>query len=177
MKTKFERKQAVAKTNSLCRLFELEETELQQRLDALRKRKELESKVHDDTIAFLRSEQQRLQDRIQEWTLRKDQELETRQGELDRVSEARDVDLRELTALQERHEREQAEEAARVADVARQAELRRLEEQELRRKNTAAVKIQNGFRLFKVRAAEKAAASKATKGKKKGAGGKKKKKK
>lgn len=82
-------------------------------------------------------------------------------------------DLGRLRELQERHEREKADEAARQAELERQEELRKLNLQEEAKRNAAARRIQNGFKLYQVHQA-KAAADKPKSKKGKGKKGKKK---
>lgn len=82
-------------------------------------------------------------------------------------------DLARLRELQERHERDKAEEAARKAEEERKAELRKLNIQEEAKRNTAARRIQNGFKLYRSVKAQKAAENPKARGKGKGKKGKK----
>lgn len=93
---------------------------------------------------------------------------------LTRPCRAPQNDLARLRELQERHERDKAEEAARKAEEEKKEELRKLQIQEEAKRNTAARRIQNGFKMYRSAKAQKAAENPKSRGKGKKGKGKKK---
>ena len=127
-----------------------------------------EETVHAETIAFLKNKYTELVDGHEEWTLRYEKDLESKQKELEYFTEERNKNLVKLQALQARWEEEKAMQRAKIAEEKRLLELEELRMQQERKQNEAAKVIQFFYREHLARVMEKRAAEAGAK-KKKGA--------
>jgi len=175
IKTKYLQKEARARGQSLNRIYGQQTSELEQQIWTLRKELEIEERANRESEEFLRRKQSQLQQEIQVWMTRYDQEVDDQEQELEKLKASRAEDLVKLHDYTERYEKEMAEKHKREEDARIRAEMEQLRRAEEERNNWAATKVQSLWRGYLARKA--AAGAKGKKGKKGkgGKGGKKKK--
>mmetsp|Transcript_6073 Transcript_6073/g.15490 ORF Transcript_6073/g.15490 Transcript_6073/m.15490 type:complete len:387 (-) Transcript_6073:7-1167(-) len=171
-KTQYSRREAQAKLSSTVREYEQEEADLVERIENLKRMKDMEQEVHASTIEFLTRRQETLLEQAAEWTDKYSNDMEELESQLAELTEVRERDLARLRELQERWDARVAEEAARAEEARRQVELEELRRQEEEEAAAAAVKIQRYYKRFAIRRGP-ANDKKGKKGGKKGKGKKK----
>eukprot|EP00735_Rhodelphis_limneticus_P010175 TRINITY_DN2927_c5_g1::TRINITY_DN2927_c5_g1_i4::g.4642::m.4642 TRINITY_DN2927_c5_g1::TRINITY_DN2927_c5_g1_i4::g.4642 ORF type:complete len:412 (-),score=79.26,sp/Q2T9V2/IQCG_BOVIN/29.16/9e-27,IQ/PF00612.22/1.5e+04,IQ/PF00612.22/0.00026 TRINITY_DN2927_c5_g1_i4:1436-2632(-) len=175
METKYMQKDARSRTSCAARGYTKVESEMEEDIRQLGKKLEIEHRVHAETEAFLKRKEAWLQQEIQKWNQKYDEDKATMERELEELKANRARDLVKLNEYTERYKQDMAEKEAREAEERRLAELAELKRQEEERQTRAAVLIQKIWRGYWTRVVQKRAKSKKGKkgkGKKGGKGAK-----
>lgn len=166
--------EADAGTAAKDRSFRHTESSLREAITELQHKMDMSAMVHDETLSFLKKQQDDLNEKSAYWAEKLASDTEAKSLELKHLTAQRDADLEKLNELQARFDRDLAEQAAKEAEEARKAELARLKAIDDEKKRLAATLLQRvvgkAFRIqLEIAAAKKAAkkAGKKSKGKKK----------
>lgn len=134
----------VSQTQKKCYMNEME---LKQEIDRLRAQVDEETRVNEEIEAYLRTHQTELEQKVEVWMAKYDEDVEKKQHELDvlKASKAKDLErLQDLTKLYAEYEQVVVEDRIEKEKTRRKAEL---ELEELR----GAIKLQAWFRGVMVR--------------------------
>ena len=138
---------------------------MRRQIEILKKSIEVEKIVFEEIKSELQNKSKSLVEASASWSDRFTEDMESYEKELQRVQDEKEIIAAELSTLRERRENEKLEEAAKEAERKHRLEMRKLKREEDRRRERAAIRIQNGWRTTIALAQEK----------NKGGGGKKKK--
>ncbi|KAF0774520.1 hypothetical protein AaE_001780 [Aphanomyces astaci] len=162
---RYARNEAKAKTASTSRLYQQLIAEQRDKISVLATQCDTETRVHDETVTFLRGKHERLTHEFTHWTDKYESDVAAKQKELARLTDERAANLIKLEGLQKRWETEKR----------RLKELDLLKRDEEKKQLIAIRKIQIAYRTHKALLDEKKNAADTGKKKKGGKkGGKKK---
>ena len=168
IETKYLHKVARARGQSLNRAYGAQTSELDQQIWHVKKELEIEMRAHGESERFLKKKQSDLQNEIQVWMQKYEEDIEEQEKILEQLKESRAADLIKLNDYteresKEREERERREEAARM-----KAEADRRARAEEEKNLWAATKCQALWRGYLQRKAAAGGGKKGKKGKGKG---------
>ncbi|CAK4696940.1 hypothetical protein LEN26_001758 [Aphanomyces euteiches] len=171
---RYARNEAKAKTASTSRLYQQLVAEQREKIDALAKQCESETLVHQETVSFLRSKHELLQQEFAHWSDKYEADYTEKQRELARLTDERAANLVKLEGLQKRWVEEVELQKNKENEKRRLKELELLKKEEEKKQTIAARKIQAAYRVHKAFLDEKKKAAESSKKKKGGKKGKKK---
>ena len=137
-------------------------------INELQKKCDNEEMVHAESKEFLEMQYQKLTKQVEEWNVKFQTEYESKEAELQKLTDDRNANLVQLEALRKRWDDEQAGKRAKIEEKKRLIELEKLRKEETIRQNAAAATIQTQFRLHakETKAAKSTSDKKGKKGKK-----------
>ncbi|KAF0690502.1 Aste57867_18092 [Aphanomyces stellatus] len=171
---RYARNEAKAKTASTSRLYQQLITEQREKINVLAKQCDTETRVHQETVTFLRSKHENLQQEFSHWTEKYEADYAEKQKEYARLMDERSANLLKLEGLQKRWVEEVELQKNKENEKRRLKELEMLKKEEVKKQTIAARKIQASYRVHKAYLDEKKKAAEAGKKKKGGKKGKKK---
>mmetsp|Transcript_15854 Transcript_15854/g.36781 ORF Transcript_15854/g.36781 Transcript_15854/m.36781 type:complete len:399 (+) Transcript_15854:52-1248(+) len=169
VEVRYTRKSEYGSTGSKDRAQTAEERRLEQELQGLRDKLELEKVVHGDTANFLAKKANQLGEELEAWSQKFEEDVAAAASEFEALKDKQLASRERLDMLQERKAKEDAglEAKAKAKEAALEAEAEEAKLVEIQ--TAAAVKVQKVARDYLKRKAEKeAAGGKKKKGGKKG---------
>ncbi|RHY97096.1 hypothetical protein DYB37_004292 [Aphanomyces astaci] len=172
---RYARNEAKAKTASTSRLYQQLIAEQRDKISVLATQCDTETRVHDETVTFLRGKHERLTHEFTHWTDKYESDVAAKQKELARLTDERAANLIKLEGLQKRWVEEVELQKNKETEKRRLKELDLLKRDEEKKQLIAIRKIQIAYRTHKALLDEKKNAADTGKKKKGGKkGGKKK---
>ncbi|RHY85290.1 hypothetical protein DYB26_002909 [Aphanomyces astaci] len=172
---RYARNEAKAKTASTSRLYQQLIAEQRDKISVLATQCDTETRVHDETVTFLRGKHERLTHEFTYWTDKYESDVAAKQKELARLTDERAANLIKLEGLQKRWVEEVELQKNKETEKRRLKELDLLKRDEEKKQLIAIRKIQIAYRTHKALLDEKKNAADTGKKKKGGKkGGKKK---
>mmetsp|Transcript_2589 Transcript_2589/g.2563 ORF Transcript_2589/g.2563 Transcript_2589/m.2563 type:complete len:394 (-) Transcript_2589:97-1278(-) len=174
--SKFKRKESLAYVSAIWRECKLKERVLEDRVKELEDRLHTENVVHNDTKEFLIRKHLQINDDLNKWDIKYDQNVTEMNNKIQEITERRKALLDKLGILQARKQIEIENEIKLNAQIEYELKVKKMKEMEEKKKNYAARVIQQGLRSY-IKRCRELEAIKGDGKKKKGATGKKGKKK
>ena len=141
---KYIKKEIKAHENSVRQQFQTKENNLIDLKNNLKKKIQVETRVHEKTIDFLSSQKEILEKSIQDWMTRYEEDTERKTNELETLRQNRTSDLDRFEELMASYE-----ELLKIVEEDRQKKEKIAEEQKwLKKLNRAARTIQKNWRYF-----------------------------
>ena len=174
--SKFKRKESLAYVSAIWRECKLKERVLEDRVKELEDRLHTENVVHNDTKEFLIRKHLQINDDLNKWDIKYDQNVTEMNNKIQEITERRKALLDKLGILQARKQIEIENEIKLNAQIEYELKVKKMKEMEEKKRNYAAKVIQNALRSY-IKRCRELEAIKGDGKKKKGATGKKGKKK
>ncbi|DAZ96411.1 TPA: hypothetical protein N0F65_012492 [Lagenidium giganteum] len=165
---RYARNEAKAKRASTARMYHQLVEEQEEKIKQLQQKCALETRVHDETVGFLKDRQDQLQAELMEWTAKYQQDTQSKQQQLQALQQQKAQNAQKLEIFQRRWQDEMAAIQEKEEERKRVLELEALRKEELKAQTTAARIIQTAFRQHLARKEEKRKAAEADKKGKKG---------
>ncbi|KAF1773991.1 IQ motif, EF-hand binding site [Phytophthora cactorum] len=167
---RYARNEAKAKRSSTARMYHQLMEEQHDRIKDLQGKCSMETKVHDETVHFLKDRHEQLQTELAEWNAKHT----AKQAQLQELQERKAANAQRLENFQKRWQEEMTTIKQKEEERQRLLELEALRKEELKAQNTAARIIQVAYRAHMAKKEEKRKAAESEKkagkkgGKKKG---------
>lgn len=173
---RYARNEAKAKRTSTARMYHQLLEEQHDRIKDLQSKCEVETKVHDETVDFLKNRHKQLQAELAEWNTKHQQHAQAKRIELQELQTHRAANTQRLETFQKRWQEEMAATKHKQEERQKYFEMEASRKEMLKAQSTAVRIIQVVYRAYKAKKEVKRKATKAKKGGKKGGktGGKKK---
>ncbi|ETO65388.1 hypothetical protein F444_17286 [Phytophthora nicotianae P1976] len=171
---RYARNEAKAKRSSTARMYHQLMEEQHDRIKDLQGKCATETKVHDETVHFLKDRHEQLQTELAEWNAKYQQDIQAKQAQLQELQERKAANAQRLENFQKRWQEEMTTIKQKEEERQRLLELEALRKEELKAQNTAARIIQVAYRTHMAKKEEKRKAAESEKkggkkgGKKKG---------
>uniref|UniRef100_H3HE29 Uncharacterized protein n=2 Tax=Phytophthora ramorum TaxID=164328 RepID=H3HE29_PHYRM len=171
---RYARNEAKAKRSSTARMYHQLMEEQHDRIKDLQGKCATETKVHDETVHFLKDRHEQLQAELGEWNAKYQQDTQAKQAQLQGLQERKAANAQRLDNFQKRWQEEMTTIKQKEEERQRLLELEALRKEELKAQNTAARLIQVAYRTHMAKKEEKRKAAESVKkggkkgGKKKG---------
>lgn len=165
---RYARNEAKAKRSSTARMYHQLLEEQRDKIKELQAGCTTETKVHEESVRFLKDRHDQLQAELVEWTAKYQQDTQAKQQQLQALQQQKTSNAQRLDVYQKRWQEEMAAIKKKEEERQRLLELEVLRKEELKSHNTAARIIQITYRAFKQRKDEKRKAAEADKKGKKG---------
>ncbi|KAF1773988.1 IQ motif, EF-hand binding site [Phytophthora cactorum] len=171
---RYARNEAKAKRSSTARMYHQLMEEQHDRIKDLQGKCATETKVHDETVHFLKDRHEQLQTELAEWNAKYQQDTLAKQAQLQELQERKAANAQRLENFQKRWQEEMTTIKQKEEERQRLLELEALRKEELKAQNTAARIIQVAYRAHMAKKEEKRKAAESEKkagkkgGKKKG---------
>ncbi|KAF1793730.1 hypothetical protein JG687_00011426 [Phytophthora cactorum] len=171
---RYARNEAKAKRSSTARMYHQLMEEQHDRIKDLQGKCSMETKVHDETVHFLKDRHEQLQTELAEWNAKYQQDTQAKQAQLQELQERKAANAQRLENFQKRWQEEMTTIKQKEEERQRLLELEALRKEELKAQNTAARIIQVAYRAHMAKKEEKRKAAESEKkagkkgGKKKG---------
>ncbi|CEG48500.1 IQ motif, EF-hand binding site [Plasmopara halstedii] len=165
---RYARNEAKAKRSSTARMYHQLIEEQQDRIKDLQGKCDTEVKVHDESVLFLKKRHEQLQTELAEWNVKYQQDLQTKQTQLQELNDRRAANSQRLESYQKRWQQEMLANKLKQEERQRLLELEALKTKEIKAQSLAAKIIQSVFRAHMAKKEGKRKAIKSKKAGKKG---------
>lgn len=170
---RYARNEAKAKRSSTSRMYHQLLEEQRDVIKDLQGKCTTETKVHDESVRFLKDRCEQLQAELAQWTAKYQQDTQAKQQQLEALQQQKSTNSQRLEVYQKRWQEEMATIKKKEEERQRLLELEALRKEELKSQSIAARIIQVAYRAYMARKEEKRKAAEAEKKGKKGGGKKK----